>query len=45
MEKFSLHTGGQTQLIDITAQIQKIVSASAMRAGVCPPHNRCGYNQ
>ena len=35
MEKFSLHTGGQTQLIDITAQIQKIVSASAMRAGVC----------
>ena len=35
MEKFSLRTGGQTQLIDITAQIQKIVSASAMRAGVC----------
>jgi secondary thiamine-phosphate synthase enzyme len=35
MEKFSLRTGGQTQLIDITAQIQKIVSASAIRAGVC----------
>jgi len=35
MEKFSLRTGGQTQLIDITVQIQKIVSASAIRAGVC----------
>jgi len=35
MEKFSLRTGSQTQMIDMTAQIQKIVSASSIRAGVC----------
>jgi len=35
MEKFSLRTGGQTQLIDMTAQIQKVVSASAVKEGVC----------
>ena len=35
MEKFSLHTSSQTQLIDITGQVQKIVSAAAVQAGIC----------
>ena len=35
MEKFSIRTSGQTQLLDITTHIQKIVSSLSVSKGVC----------
>jgi secondary thiamine-phosphate synthase enzyme len=35
MEKISIRTSTQTQLMDITAQVQKIVSGAAIKHGIC----------
>jgi secondary thiamine-phosphate synthase enzyme len=35
MEKFSIRTTGQFQLLDITSHIQKIIADSRLKNGVC----------
>ncbi len=45
MEKFAVSSSQQTQIIDITAQLQSIVSSNGIREGVCHvfiPHTTAG---
>jgi len=35
LSEFSIRTGGQTDWINITAEVQKIVAASGVREGIC----------
>ena len=35
METISIRTSGQTQLLDITAQVQKTITESGIRNGIC----------
>ena len=45
MEKFVLSSSQQTQIIDITGQLQSIVSASNIQEGICNvfvPHTTAG---
>lgn len=45
MEKFSVHTSDQTSIIDITHQVQSLVTESRVKGGVCyvfVPHTTAG---
>ncbi len=45
MEEFSVKTGKQTDMIDITAQVQKAVGETGVQNGVCTvfvPHTTAG---
>ena len=45
MEKFAINSSQQTQIIDITSQLQSIVSSSGIEEGVCHvfiPHTTAG---
>ena len=45
MEKFAVSSNQQTQIIDITAQLQSIVSTSGIQEGICNvfiPHTTAG---
>jgi secondary thiamine-phosphate synthase enzyme len=35
LSEFNVRTGGQTDWINITSEVQKIVSASSVREGIC----------
>lgn len=45
MQSFSISTHSRTQLLDVTGQVQEVVSNSAVREGVCVvfvPHTTAG---
>jgi len=45
LSNFSVRTGGQTDWINITGEVQKAVAASAVREGICVvfvPHTTAG---